>query len=148
VRRIQLKISDFADAAEVTRFQVDGFLKEVFSSRPLGKKSSGGSHRGFTPHELLVFVVALEIERKYGVKRNVLASVGEPLCQALTGPRRAASRDSRLLVAFEPPSAVYLDASMPVQEGIVVPLGPLFERVDEFLGFNGDRPTRARPSRA
>jgi hypothetical protein len=135
VRRIQLKISDFARVADITRFQVDGLLKDVFSNRPLGKKRSG-SHRIFTPQDLLVFVVAREIEQKYGVKRSVLALVGEQLRQVLTGPRPA-SRESRLSITFVPPSATYLDPGAPTEEGVVVRLGPLFAKVDEYLGVSG-----------
>jgi len=133
--RIQLKISDLARVADISRFQVDGLLKDVFSSRPLGKKASG-SHRTFTPQELLVFAVAYEIEQKYGVKRSTLALVGEQLRQALTGPRKA-SRESRLVVRFAPASATYLDTGAVAVEGIVVQLGPLFAKVDEYLGASG-----------
>jgi len=135
MRRIQLKISDFARVADITRFQADGLLEEVFSSRPLGRKGSG-SHRTFTPHELLVFVVAHEIEQKYGVKRSVLAVVGEHLRQALNRPRPA-SREARLAITFAPPSATYLEPEVPIEEGIVVRLGPLFEKADEYLGVSG-----------
>lgn len=137
MRKIQLKISDLARVADISRFQVDGLLKDVFSNRPLGMKASG-SHRSFTPQELLVFAVAYEIEQKYGVKRSTLALAGEQLRQALTGPRKA-SRESRLVVTFDPATATYLDPGVPAAEGIVVQLGPLFEKVDEYLGVSGSR---------
>lgn len=135
MRRIQLKISDFARVADISRFQVDGLLRDVFLEQPLGKKARG-SHRTFTPQDLLVFVVAFEIEQAYGVRRNMLALAGEHLRQALSGPRPA-NREARLVVTFAPPTATYLEPTAPAQQGLVVQLGPLFARVDEYLGVSG-----------
>jgi len=135
MRPIQLKISDLARVAEVTRFQADGLLDEVFVNQPLGKKS-GGSHRTFSPQEMLVYVVAHEIEQKYGVRRSILALIADHLRRALTGPRPA-SREARLLVTFVPPSTTYLNSGTQVEEGIVLHLGPVFARVDEYLGVSG-----------
>jgi hypothetical protein len=135
MRRIQLKISDLARVADITRFQVDSLLEEVFSSRPLGRKGTG-SHRIFTPQELLVFVVAHEVEKKYGVKRSVLALAGEGLRQALNKPRQA-NREARLLVTFSPTSVTYLEPDARVEEGLVLRLGPLFAKADQYLGVSG-----------
>jgi hypothetical protein len=133
--RIQLKISDLASVADISRFQVDGLLKDVFSECPLGRKARG-SHRTFSPQELLIFVVACEIEQKFGVKRSMLALAGEHLRQALVGPRQA-NREARLVVTFSPPTATYLEPAAPAYQGIVVQLGPLFAKVDEYLGVSG-----------
>lgn len=129
---LQLKISDLAAIAAKTRFQLHGFLKDVFPEIQRGKKQR--SHRTFTAHDLLVITVACEIERKYGVKRGLLADVRKPLRQALSGPR-SANRHARLVVTLRPPSATYLEADEPVREGLVIALGPLFARVDEYLGL-------------
>lgn len=133
--RIQLKISDFARIADITRFQSSGLLAEVFASRPLGRKGRG-SHRTFSPQELLVFVVAREIEQKYGVRRSTLALAGDQLRQTLTGPRPA-SREARLVVTFDPPSVAYLDPGAQAEEGLVLKLGAMFGKVDEYLGVSG-----------
>lgn len=128
----QLKISDLATVAGYTRFQMHGLLDEVFPGPArAGKKTR--SRRAFSPQDLIVITVACELERSYGVKRSVLASVSEPLRNALTGPRKA-SREARLVVTFTPPAATYLVPDAPVTEGLVLPLGPLFAKVDEYLG--------------
>lgn len=137
MRPIQLKISDLARVADITRFQARGLLEEVFATEAFGR-TSGGAHRTFTPQEMLVYVVAHEVEHKYGVKRSSLALIGEHLRKALMGPRPA-SREARLLVMFTPPSATYLESGSQVVEGIVLRLGPLFARVDEYLGVSGVR---------
>lgn len=141
MRPIQLKISDLARVADVSRFQVDGFLKDVFSEHPLGKKGRG-SHRTFTPQELLIFAVAYEIEQTFGVRRSMLALVGEQLRRALAGPR-SVNRESRLAVTFLPATATYLEPVDLAREGIVVQLGPLFARVDEYLGVSGPSGNRS-----
>jgi hypothetical protein len=129
---IQLKISDLAAVAGYTRFQLHGLLNDVFPEPACGGKKTR-SQRTYSPQDLLVVTVACELERRYGVKRSVLASVNVPLRQALTGPRKA-SREARLVVTFTPPTATYLVPEVPVTEGLVLALGPLFARVDEYLG--------------
>lgn len=132
MQAVLLKIPDLANVADYTRFQMRGLLDEVF---PLpahrGKKSR--SQRTFSPQDLIVITVACKLERNYGVKRSVLATVSEPLRQALTGPRKA-SRDARLMVTFTPPTVTYLALEATVTEGLVLPLGPLFAKIDEYLG--------------
>lgn len=128
---IQLKISDLAAVAGYTRFQMRGLLNDVFPEPARGKRTR--SHRTFSPQDLLLITVACELERTYGVKRGVLALISEPLRQALNGPR-AANREARLVVTFTPPMATYLVPEAPVTEGLVLALGPLFARVDEYLG--------------
>ena len=132
MRSLQLKISDLATVAEYTRFQMHGLLDEVFPG-PVRAGKKARSQRAFSPQDLIIVTVACELEKKYGVKRSVLASVSEPLRQVLTGPRKA-SREARLLLTFMPPMATYLVSEVPVTEGLVLPLGPLFAKVDEYLG--------------
>jgi len=132
---VELWISDLATVANYTRFQMHGLLSQVFPGPARGGKRAR-SQRTFSPQDLIVVTVACELERKFGVKRNMLASVSKPLRQALTGPRKA-SREARLVVTFTPPTATYLEPDAPVTEGLVLALGRLFERVDEYLGVPG-----------
>lgn len=111
-----------------------GLLDEIFPKIERGNCIS--AQRAFSPHDLLVVAVACEIERKYGVKRSLLASTTEVLRSALKGPRTA-SRAARLVVTFAPPMATYLTQSAIVQEGLVIPLGRLFAKVDDYLGVGG-----------
>lgn len=132
---VELWISDLADCANYTRFQMHGLLNQVFPDATRGGKKAR-SQRTFSPQDLIVVTVACEMETKFGVKRNMLASISKPLRQALSGPRKA-SREARLVVTFTPPTATYLEPDAPVTEGVVLALGSLFERVDEYLGVTG-----------
>lgn len=130
---VQLKISDLAAVAGYTRFQMHGFLDEVFPPRG-GKK--GRSQRTFAPQELVVVATACQLEKTFGVKRSLLATISESLRHALIRPRNA-NRNARLLVTFALPTATYLEHDTPVGEGLVLPLGPVFAKVDEYMGVAG-----------
>jgi hypothetical protein len=143
MRRIRLKISEVAEATGYTRYQMRGLLKEAFPRNALGKKT--GSQRTYSPQDLGVIAVVCAIEREYAVDRKKLALVADVLRDVLSGPRMA-NRDARLLVTFTPPTATYVDREMPLGEGLLVRLGPIFARVDEFLGVSGSSPETAQPS--
>lgn len=139
---IEFKINDLAKVTGFSRFQLDGLLKQVFGTAPLGKIC--GSQRKFSRQDLVVVVVACEIERKFRVERRALAQVAELLRQVLTGPR-GANRGARLLLTLLPPVVTYLEHdTAAVEEGLVVRLGPLFARVDEYLGVAGPSPDTAQ----
>jgi len=134
MQHVRLKISDLAAVTGYTRFQMRGLLDGVFP-RP-DQERVAASQQTFSPHDLLVIAVACEIEQKYGVKRAVLALIGEALRKTLTGPR-AANRDARVVVTFTPPTATYLLPETEVREGLVLTRGGLFAKVDEYLGVSG-----------
>lgn len=131
MRPIRLKVSAIEAVTGYSRFQLRGLLAEVFPNPARGKRT--GAHRTFSRQELLMAAVVCEIEQKYGVERKKLATAAEALRCELTGPR-AANRDARLLITFTPPTVKYLDNGVPLTEGLIVRLGPLFEKVDEYLG--------------
>jgi len=131
---IRLKVSDLANVTGYSRFRVASLLNQVFKNSPLGSQS--GSQRTFTPQELLIVAVVCEIERKFHVQRKALALVSDALRRPLSGPR-VANRRARLAITFSPAEAMYLSADTQVHEGLVLQLGPVFERVDEYLGVSG-----------
>jgi hypothetical protein len=131
MRPIRLKISELAAATGYTRYQLRGLLSEVFLSHSLGKKA--GSQRTFSPQDLGVVAVICAIERDYAIDRKKLALIAEHLRRALSGPRTA-SRNARLVLTFNPPSAAYLDSDAYVPQGLLIALGPIFAQVDEYLG--------------
>jgi hypothetical protein len=138
---IELKINDLAKVTGYSRFQLDGFLKKAFAGSSVGRRS--GTQRKFSPQDLLVVAVACEIERKYQFERKALAQITEALRQALLVPR-GANRAARLLITIEPPVVLYLEPNVPVTEGLVMNLGPLFAKVDEYLGASGPSPESAQ----
>jgi len=143
MRPIRLKISDLADATGYTRYQIRGLLQEVFAAHPLGKKA--GAQRTFSPQDLGVVAVICAIERDYAVDRRRLALAADAIRRVLSGPRTA-NRGARLLLGFTPPNAAYLDReTLPDAEGLLIRLGPIFAKVDEYLGVSGSSPENAQP---
>ncbi len=69
------------------------------------------------------------------MRRTALATLGAPLRSALTGPKTASKR-ARLVICVEPPSVEYVDLSITEKEGIVIALGPVFQRVDGYLSYD------------
>lgn len=128
---ILLTISDLSTVVGYTRFQMRGLLADVFPPTEWTKK--GRSQRKFSPQELLLVAVACELEKKYGIKRNVVALVADALRRTLSGPR-SANTNVRLAITFVPPTATYLRDDQTVKEGLILPLGDVFASVDEYLG--------------
>lgn len=83
----------------------------------------------------MVLSVTRVLEHRLGVRRTALASLGLPLRSALSGPKTVSKR-ARLVVSVEPPQAEYVDLSITEKEGIVVALGPIFQRVDGYLSYD------------
>jgi hypothetical protein len=91
--------------------------------------------REFTARDLVVLSVTHVLEHRLGMRRTALASLGVPLRSALTGPKTASKR-ARLVICVEPPSVEYVDLSITEKEGIVIALGPVFQRVDGYLSYD------------
>jgi hypothetical protein len=136
MRPIQLKVSDLATVSGYSRFRVAGLVKQVFKDFQFG--SQLGSQRTFTPQELLIVAVVCEIEQKFSVERKTLALASQALQRVLSGPR-IADRQARLVITFRPAEVSYLVPDALVAEGLVVRLGPVFEKVDEYLGVSGSQ---------
>lgn len=90
--------------------------------------------REFTPRDLVVLGVTQVLEDRYGLRRTAVAELGLHLQSALAGPK-GVNRDARLSISVRPPSVDYLDAGAIATEGLVIALGPLFEKIDDYLSF-------------
>lgn len=101
--------------------------------------------RKFTPRDLIVLGVTQILEERYGLRRTAVAELGLHLQNALAGPR-GVNRDARLSVSVRPPRVDYLEADVVATEGLVVALGPLFEKVDDYLSFEPQLSLQFGPS--
>lgn len=91
--------------------------------------------REFSAQDLVVLSVTQALECRFGVRRAALASIGQALRAALSGPK-VASRKARLVISIDPPTVDYVNTSITEREGLVVALGPIFEKVDGYLTFD------------
>ncbi|WP_074574338.1 hypothetical protein [Polaromonas sp. JS666] len=91
--------------------------------------------REFTARDLVVLSVTQTLERRFGLKRTALGNIGQHLRNALSGPKEV-SKKARLAISIDPPSVEYISTSITERDGVVVALGPIFEKVDGYLTFD------------
>lgn len=123
--------ADVCDVTGYSRHQLQGLLREL----PLYSKQQTAPRiaREFTHSDMVILAVVHMLEAGHRVRRDAIASIIRLLRKALIGPK-AVNRDARLLISFDPPAVNYLTGDAPVQDGIVMSLGPIFQRVDTYLG--------------
>ncbi|MES2356406.1 MAG: hypothetical protein V4568_18795 [Pseudomonadota bacterium] len=126
------------DACEVTgytRNQLRGMLRDLPSF--VESETTPRSARAFTRTELLAICVITQMESRYGIRRAAIGTVVEQLLSTLQGPRPI-NPAARLNVIVESGLVTYLSENSGVTEGLLIPLGPIFERVDHYLGGHSD----------
>lgn len=88
--------------------------------------------REFEPRDLLVLCVTRVLEHDLGLRRVAVGTLGKPLQVALSGPRKM-NPNARLVVTVHPSQVLYVAQGSTDRQGVVVTLGPLFEKVDSYL---------------
>ena len=125
----QVTIGDLCKVTGYTRHQVHGLVKMALSDRPTkGERFA----REFRSHDLILVAAIAELETKFGISRSRVAVVAKRLSQVLAGPREP-NPVARLIVTFDPPKVTYAEVPVPVLDGVVMPLGPVFDRVDSYV---------------
>lgn len=126
-----------ADVCAVTGYSRDELHAILRSLWPYAEdKPSPRVAREFTPKDLLVLSVTQVLENQFGLRRTAVSALGPQLQAALAGPKDV-SRNARLVITVQPPLVEYVDEESVDGQGVVVALGPLFERVDGHLNFDG-----------
>lgn len=139
---IAITAADIGKVTGYTRNQVRGLLDKLPGYAEL--EAAPGVAREYSRSDLLVLAVIHHLEARVRVHRDALAAIVTAVKGELSGPKTI-NRDARLVVSVDPPAASYLAAvSTPVQEGIVIALGPIFERVDGHLKKKFENPYSVR----
>lgn len=127
-------MTDVCEVTNYTRDQLRGMLRDLpsFSESP-----SEGRNRAFSRVELLTICVITQMETRYGIKRASIGKIVHQLLATLSGPRTIDPR-ARLNVIPESSLVTFLNEDAPALEGLLVPLGPIFQRVDYYLGAYSD----------
>lgn len=123
-----------ADVFEVTGYSRQE-LRLVLEALPYYRKQKSYPRkaREFSRHDLIALGVVQALEVRYGMRKDAIAAVFDLLRSALLGPKRQNSQ-AHLLISIDPPAVSYKEASTKGSEGILVPLEPVFARVDQHLG--------------
>lgn len=125
-----LTMSDLLAVSGYTRDQMRGLLEAVpaYASR----NSQIRVAKQYTAQDLLVVRTCSQLESRYGLQRSAVASFSDALRSVLSGPRPLSST-ARLLFTFDPMSVRYVVVTEAVEEGLLIPLAPIFHAVDEYL---------------
>jgi hypothetical protein len=128
--RRDITIGDLCELTGYSRDQMRGLLAELppFASRPGAARVA----RVYSNHDVLVIVLLCRLETVYALKRGAVAALCEPIANALATPR-AVSTSAKLLVRTETTQCEYCDELRSVEDGMVVPLEPVFAVIDSYL---------------
>lgn len=125
-----LTMCDLLAISGYTRDQMRGLLEALpaYASR----NSQVRVAKQYTAQDLLVVRACSQLESRYGFQRGAVAGFSDVLRSVLSGPRPL-STTARLLFTFEPLNVRYVEATEAIEEGLLIPLAPIFHAVDEYL---------------
>lgn len=133
MKAIKLTAVDVCAVSGYARDQLRGTLDGL---PPYAEqKTSARVAREFLHKDLIVLSVVFVLDIQFNIRRPGIALIIESLIKTLSGPK-AVNREARLLITFNPPSVRYLNKQEPIQSGILVALGPIFERIDAYMAGN------------
>lgn len=126
-----------ADVCEVTGYSRSE-LRSVLSALPYysQQKSYPRKARHFSRQDLTAFCLVQVLEAEFGMRREAIAAIFSAMHSALSGPR-GQNRQACLLISLSPAAAKYEEGPVAISSGICVPLGSVFERVDQHFGSLG-----------
>lgn len=122
-----------ADACSVsgyTRDQMRALLRDLPS---FTVDRGAGRSRVFTRVELLAIAVISFMEQRYGIKRAAIGPILGLLLETLRVPRKVDAFACLVVVTGEA-SVSYARLNETVTEGLVIPLPPILDRLDTYLG--------------
>jgi hypothetical protein len=124
-----------ADVCVVTGYSRDELhaLLRVLPPYHLVKPGSRVA-REFTAKDLLVLSVTRILEDQYGVRRAAIGDIGVPLQDALSGPRLR-GEDPCISINIRPPRVCLVGTTVP-REGLLLPLAPIYEKIETYLSYD------------
>lgn len=130
-----LKMADACAISGYTRDQMRAVLRDL----PAFTADRGtGRNRIFTRVELLTISIIAFMEQRYGIKRSAIGSILDQLLTAIQSPREIDPLACLVVVTGEM-SVSYSRLNENVEEGLVIPLAPIFERLDTYLGAKTEK---------
>ena len=125
-----LKMADACAVSGYTRDQMRGLIRDL----PSFIADQGlGRNRIFTRAELLSIAIIAEMEQKYGLKRTAIGSIVRSLINLIQLPREV-DHLACLVVITGNQSVSYSRLDQSINEGLVIPLAPIFDQLDTYLG--------------
>lgn len=125
-----MTIADLLAVSGYTRDQMRGLLDAMPAYASRNTQVRVAKH--YTAQDLLVVRACSQLESRYGLQRGTVAGFSDAVRSVLSGPRPV-SASARLLLTFEPADVRYVEATESIEEGLLVPLAPIFQAVDGYL---------------
>lgn len=128
--RRPITVGDLCELTGYSRDQMRGLLAELprFAARPGAARVA----RVYSNHDVLVVALLCRLEAVYGLKRGAVAALCEPIAETLATPR-VVSKQARLILQVSVNKCEYQEETRSVEDGIVVPLEPVFSDIDSYL---------------
>lgn len=126
----RITVADVSCLTGFSRHKLRGLLRELPSFDERAERARVA--REYSPQDLAVLTVCCELESRYGLRRDAIGTLVEELRKAISGPRSVSS-NARLIISVSPLSVKYVDDAENVAEGIALPLGGIFRRIDNHL---------------
>lgn len=128
--RRNITIGDLCELTGYSRDQMRGLLAEL--PRFAGRRGTARVARVYSNHDVLIIVLICRLETVYALKRGAVAMLCEPIADILSTPR-VVSAHAKLLVQTATVQCEYFDDVPSVDDGLVVPLEPVFSVIDAYL---------------
>ncbi len=125
-----LKMADACAMTGYTRDQIRALLRDL---PPFTLDQGSGRSRVFSRVELLAITIISFMEQRYGVKRGAIGAILEGLLEALQAPREVDSLACLVIVTGEE-AVLFSRLTESVEEGLVIPLAPILDKLDIYLG--------------
>lgn len=125
-----LTMADLLAISGYTRDQMRGLLDAIpaYARRNTQVRVA----KQYAARDLLVVRICSQLESRYGLQRGAVADFSNAIHSVLSGPRPT-STTVLLLLTFEPADVRYVEATESIGEGLLVPLAPIFQAVDDYL---------------
>lgn len=125
-----LKMADACAVSGYTRDQMRALLRDLPS---FTIDQGSGRNRTFTRVELLTIAIISQMEQRYGIRRAAIGAIIKQLLETLQTPRAIDPLACLVIIAGDS-FVLYAQLSESVAEGLVIPLAPIFDQLDTYLG--------------
>lgn len=126
----EITAADLVQITGISRHKLRSLLKSLpeFSCREASERVA----IEYSLQDVAVLSVCVELEERFGMRRDSIASLTGSIRKAFSGPKPLAN-GAYLIIVPQKGTVKYLSRCPGVEEGIVFPLDRLVQRIDAHL---------------
>lgn len=137
-----ITVADVACVTGFSRHKLKGLFRELPGYGAPATQARVA--REYSPHDLIVLSVCCLLDERYGLKRAVIGQLVSGIQSALLGPRVVA-QNAHLIVNIPTLSVRYVEKATALAEGLIFPMGDVFQRIDAHLQYGESEPLNLPP---